>query len=255
MFPGAYNKEQLPSQSRVDAQDLLERCRKEVIPARSSNSRITGKQPKHHPQQKKQLQIDEPDSTEMLRMVTALMRNPSASPGQSPGHSPDSRASAWPGPQLAIQGLTQVASEEAQPGCLRVDPKKGNLDALQAEIAAAMQPRKGQGKQSIKGEAEETEEEDGEQSSKGEGKEAVLRRPAASRKRPSACPHEGSKAKSSRGAFYSFEWTRSQIMCRTGIPGKGQTTAFKFKTDAERKVAEKKAQSWVDLENRKRASK
>ena len=45
--------------------------------------------------------------------------------------------------------------------------------------------------------------------------------------------------------MWQWECTRSQIMCRTGLPGPGQCSAIKYKDEKEKKKAMKAADDWV----------
>ena len=193
-----------------------------------------------------------------------FMQRPSEASGafSSPGHggSAASGADRQRTSPLAIED--RPPNRVVEPGCLKADPKKGNLQDLQAEIAAAMQPRakrpraprsreldeEGMGEEmeeekelEVGDEAEAPDQEEGQ-----EGKApSVCKRPAAVLKRPATSP-AGATPKAARGPYYGIEWTRNQIVCRTGIPGRGQTCIFKFQTESDRKVAQKKAQSWCD---------
>ena len=62
-------------------------------------------------------------------------------------------------------------------------------------------------------------------------------------------PHGAAKVKP---PHFGHESTRNQFMCRTGLPGPSQTTAFKYENASSKAKAQKLAEAWVREQKRKR---
>ena len=77
----------------------------------------------------------------------------------------------------------------------------------------------------------------------------ALSRPAAA---PAAVLGEVIDVGSSRDPSFGVEATRSQVMLRTGLMGKGQTTALKFHNEASKKACIAEAKQLVAEERRRR---
>jgi len=92
----------------------------------------------------------------------------------------------------------------------------------------------------------------------------VLKRPSAkafeetptSAKAPGSGQSKGKNSKKGKGKqpFMGHETTRHQYMCRTGLPGPGQTKAFKFSPGdtGDMKRAQEMAEEWVMDQKRAR---
>ena len=67
----------------------------------------------------------------------------------------------------------------------------------------------------------------------------------------------GSKSKAVKAAekkakpMWGWESTRSQIVCRTGVPGPGQCYLIKYSNEKEKKAAAKEADAWVATQRKK----
>ena len=55
---------------------------------------------------------------------------------------------------------------------------------------------------------------------------------------------KASAPKQEKAPYYGIEWSRNQVLCRSGLTGPGQTQAFKFQP-GEQEPAMKKAEAWV----------
>jgi len=90
----------------------------------------------------------------------------------------------------------------------------------------------------------------------------VLKRPSAkafenpptSAKAPGSGQSKGKNSKKGKQPFMGHETTRHQYMCRTGLPGPGQTKAFKYSPGktGEMKRAQEMAEAWVMDQKRAR---
>ena len=74
----------------------------------------------------------------------------------------------------------------------------------------------------------------------------------AVKKRPAATPPNDVNSRNSRKPHFSVEHSRSQVMVRTGLAGKGQSTALKYHDAASKALAVKKAKVIVEKESAKR---
>jgi hypothetical protein len=55
----------------------------------------------------------------------------------------------------------------------------------------------------------------------------------------------GAKAKNASGAVLSVEWSRQQVLARTGKVGPGNNKAFKFKAEKDVPAARRSAMQWL----------
>jgi len=74
--------------------------------------------------------------------------------------------------------------------------------------------------------------------------------PAADAKLPASS--KGVPAADAKPPGYSVEWSRNQVLYRSGLKGSNQNKCFKFKSDEEREAAVSKAKKMVDAERKRR---
>ena len=60
---------------------------------------------------------------------------------------------------------------------------------------------------------------------------------------------KGGAKKRPAAASFSVEWSRNQVLCRTGKKGPGQSKTFLFSAHGGLEKAVEKAQAWVDERN------
>ena len=78
---------------------------------------------------------------------------------------------------------------------------------------------------------------------------AALKRPAAASSKP---PTSEVTAADAKRPSYSVEWSRNQVLYRSGLKGPNQNQVFKFKNDKEREAAVSKAKKMVEAERKRR---
>ena len=78
---------------------------------------------------------------------------------------------------------------------------------------------------------------------------AALKRPAAASSKP---PTSEVTAADAKRPSYSVEWSRNQVVYRSGLKGPNQNQVFKFKNDKEREAAVSKAKKMVEAERKRR---
>ena len=77
---------------------------------------------------------------------------------------------------------------------------------------------------------------------------AALKRPAAASSKP---PTSEVTAADAKRPSYSVEWSRNQVLYRSGLKGPNQHYVFKFKNDKEREAAVSKAKKMVEAERKR----
>ena len=66
---------------------------------------------------------------------------------------------------------------------------------------------------------------------------------------PSKPTSKGGAKKRPAAASFSVEWSRKQVLCRTGKKGAGQSKTFLFSAHGGLEKAIEKARAWVDERN------
>lgn len=83
---------------------------------------------------------------------------------------------------------------------------------------------------------------------KGKAK-AQAKAQAKSQAKPKAAAQAAAKVKA---PHFGHESTRNQFLCRTGLSGPGQSTAFKYENASSKAKAEKLAEAWVSKQKKER---
>eukprot|EP00969_Alexandrium_andersonii_P109793 4843529-Alexandrium_andersonii.AAC.1 len=83
---------------------------------------------------------------------------------------------------------------------------------------------------------------------KGELEPSALGQSSSGGARPSLMKRPSGAA--SVRASYTIEWSREQVMCRSGLPGPGQNKGFAFKKCGGKDGAIAQAERWVKAKNK-----
>ncbi len=189
-YPAAYEPGHPPVHSKVDATALSERCRKEFTPARSSNRRLAGKTTLHSTQASSSAAPAAVGAEQLVGLMQFMMGQRHGTQG-IPGITERGQSQGRP---LAIEDRKPEEERPMEAGCFQPSPPaaRGNLDALQAQVHAALHGGSKQQGHGQNHKAKEEEEEEKEEEAHGT---TIKRRPAAAklgrpRKRPAAAEEE-----------------------------------------------------------------